>query len=114
VPDHNASVVVDGYTVEHVKQFRKGILVGIFEKLLIVLYGIAMATLTTQQAAEALGMTVQGVHALIRKGNLRAQKLGRDYLLSSADVERVKSSRPPPGRPPSAAKSRGKGKGRAK
>jgi excisionase family DNA binding protein len=73
-----------------------------------------MPRVTTNEAAGILGMTIHGVRALIHKGTLPAEKFGRDYQISLADVERVKASRPPPGRPPKAGTKgtrRGGGKG---
>lgn len=42
---------------------------------------------------------MQRVHQLIKDGSLRAEKLGRDYILSEADLESV-THRRPVGRPP--------------
>src|SRR4051794_41787435 len=55
--------------------------------------------LTTKDAADRLGLSVRGVQALIAKGVLPGERMGRDYLVRAADVERVKASRPRRGRP---------------
>ena len=39
------------------------------------------ALLTTPQAANTLGYTVQHTRLLIRQGQLRAAKLGRDWMI---------------------------------
>lgn len=57
-----------------------------------------MNLLTTRDAAERLGITVQRVHALIREDRLPAQKLGRDYLIKESDLALVAERKP--GRPP--------------
>lgn len=46
-----------------------------------------------------MGVTVQRVHQLIKDGSLRAQKIGRDYVINEADLESV-THRRPVGRPP--------------
>jgi excisionase family DNA binding protein len=56
-----------------------------------------MKLLTTKDAAERLGVTVQRIHALIKSERLPAQKLGRDYFIQEADLKLVegrKSGRP--------------------
>jgi excisionase family DNA binding protein len=52
-----------------------------------------MPDLTVPQAAAALNLSVDGVHHLIKVGTLRAAKIGRDYLIRAADVERTKVRR---------------------
>lgn len=49
-----------------------------------------MNLLTTTQAAIALGLQRRAVQAMISKGTLPAQRLGRDYMIRPADVERAK------------------------
>lgn len=61
-----------------------------------------MKLLTTTDAAARLGLTVQRVHQLIKDGSLRAEKLGRDYVIDEADLTSV-TYRRPVGRPPKAA-----------
>lgn len=57
-----------------------------------------MTLLTTTQAAAQLGISVRGVQALIASGTLRATRLGRDWAIRPADVERARG-RPGRGRP---------------
>jgi hypothetical protein len=40
-----------------------------------------------------------GVRALIRKGILKAEKFGRDYLIKEIDIYNCILNRPKPGRP---------------
>jgi excisionase family DNA binding protein len=53
--------------------------------------------LTTQQAAEALGISQKGVLKAIERGTLKAQKFGSErrgvYLIERADVERYDRER---------------------
>lgn len=56
-----------------------------------------MNTLTTEQAAERLGVTASRVRVLIRGGRLPAQKFGRDYLIKEKDLKLVADRKP--GRP---------------
>jgi excisionase family DNA binding protein len=53
--------------------------------------------LTTTQAAEILKVTSIRVRAMIRDGRLKAEKMGRDYIIKESDLELVKDRRP--GRP---------------
>ncbi|MGI8542158.1 MAG: helix-turn-helix domain-containing protein [Aridibacter sp.] len=54
--------------------------------------------LSTNQAAEILGVTPIRVRALIRDKRLPAQKIGRDYVIKESDLKLVKVRKP--GRPP--------------
>jgi excisionase family DNA binding protein len=56
-----------------------------------------MKLITTNDAAEQLGVTVQRVHALIKDGRLPAERLGRDYVIREEDLALVADRRP--GRP---------------
>ncbi len=47
--------------------------------------------LTLVQAAEQLGVAPATLRAQIHRGKLTAQKLGRDWLVDSAEVERYKA-----------------------
>lgn len=47
--------------------------------------------MTTQEAAEALGIHRSRVLHYISKGRLRAEKIGRDYWLAPEEVERFKA-----------------------
>lgn len=55
--------------------------------------------LTTKEAAERLGVTPRRVRALIAEGKLRAQQIGRDYVIEEKHLDDVKTYRKP-GRPP--------------
>jgi excisionase family DNA binding protein len=57
-----------------------------------------MPLLTTQQAAEELGITRQAVGLLIRNGTLPAKKQGRDWAIDSRDMNSGRH-RPKIGRP---------------
>ena len=63
-----------------------------------------MAVLTTQEAADRLGVGVARVHQLIQEKRLPAEKKGRDYLIEAADLKLVKNRKP--GRPKKTAKKR--------
>lgn len=67
--------------------------------------------LTTQQVAAELGVTKARVHALIRAGRLRAEKIGIQYLIAPADLAAVRDRKP--GRPRK-AKAPAKRTGKAK
>jgi excisionase family DNA binding protein len=56
-----------------------------------------MNLLTTKEAAERLGVTVQRIHALIKNERLPAQKMGRDYFVEEKDLKLVEERKP--GRP---------------
>ena len=53
--------------------------------------------LTVKQAASELGVSVPRVHQLIQEERLPAEKLGRDWIIESGDLEKVKDR--PTGRP---------------
>ncbi|MDQ3712804.1 MAG: helix-turn-helix domain-containing protein [Acidobacteriota bacterium] len=53
--------------------------------------------LSTSEVAERLGVTSIRIRAMIRNGNLPAQKIGRDYVVKESDLEFVKDRKP--GRP---------------
>jgi excisionase family DNA binding protein len=56
--------------------------------------------LTTKQAAAILGFkSHRPVVALIRRGVLRAEKIGRDWIIEAAEVERYRVERRPAHRP---------------
>jgi excisionase family DNA binding protein len=57
-----------------------------------------MDLLTTQQAADHLGVHRSRVHALIKTGRLPAQKFGAVYMIQGADLKLVADRKP--GRPP--------------
>jgi excisionase family DNA binding protein len=56
--------------------------------------------MTTREAAERLGVSVRAVQALIQRGRLKAEKIGRDWILLTRDVEDYALTRRSPGRPP--------------
>jgi len=53
--------------------------------------------LTVKQAAGELGISIPRVHQLIQEERLPAEKLGRDWIIESNDLEKVKDR--PTGRP---------------
>ncbi len=53
--------------------------------------------MTVKQAAGELGISVPRVHQLIQEERLPAEKLGRDWIIESSDLEKVKDR--PTGRP---------------
>jgi excisionase family DNA binding protein len=56
-----------------------------------------MTSLTTQQAAERLGVTVSRVRQLVLQGRLPAEKFGRDLMIKESDLSLVadrKTGRP--------------------
>ena len=62
--------------------------------------------LTTQQAAEKLGVTAGRVRQMIIDGQLPATKMGRDNFINESDLKLVEDRII--GRPPKAMKSRTK------
>jgi len=54
--------------------------------------------LTTAQAAAALGISQRRVQELVKAGRLPAQRIGRDWLIAPADLDRVRQR--PTGYPP--------------
>jgi excisionase family DNA binding protein len=53
--------------------------------------------ISTQEAADRLGISPRRVQALIQAGRLAAFKVGRSYIIREADLEAVRDR--PPGRP---------------
>lgn len=53
--------------------------------------------LTVGKVAALLGLTPRRVQSLIASGKLRAQRIGRDYLIDPGDLELLE--RRPSGRP---------------
>jgi len=62
------------------------------------------ASLTTQQVAERLGVTVSRVRQLVLEGRLPAEKFGRDLMIKESDLKLVEDRKP--GRPPKADKQK--------
>jgi len=59
-----------------------------------------MAYLSTAQAAERLKVTQPHVALLIRRGDLKAQKVGRNWIIDVRSIEAFeRRDRPGPGRP---------------
>jgi excisionase family DNA binding protein len=57
-----------------------------------------MTMLTTEQAADRLGVTPARVRVLIREGRLPAQSFGRAHMINEDDLKLVEDRKP--GRPP--------------
>lgn len=55
--------------------------------------------LTTTQAATVLGLEPRTVSKFIRRGVLKAEKFGRDWMIAEAEIERYQSERKKAGRP---------------
>lgn len=53
--------------------------------------------ITSIQAAKELNISVRRIRALIDQGHLPAEKIGRDWIINQADLERVRERKP--GRP---------------
>ena len=49
--------------------------------------------ITTREAAELIGISVQGVHYAIKEGYIEAQKLGRDWIVEYNSVLTYKQQR---------------------
>ncbi|OAI54028.1 hypothetical protein AYO44_03865 [Planctomycetaceae bacterium SCGC AG-212-F19] len=73
-----------------------------------------MEYLSTQQAAEALGVNDSRIRQLVRAGLLKAEKVGRDWLIPPAEVQRLKANPLPKGRPPKAKGEKPRGKRKPK
>lgn len=54
--------------------------------------------LNTKEAAEKLNISLRRVQQMITSGTLPAQKVGRDYIILEADLDKVKTYGKP-GRP---------------
>ncbi len=67
-------------------------------------YKAAMKLLTTQEAAEQLGVSVRRVTELITSGRLPAERFGRAYMINDSDLKFVEDRKP--GRPPKAEKEK--------
>jgi excisionase family DNA binding protein len=62
--------------------------------------------ITTNEAAEALGVTRQRVLQLIQDGRLKAEKFANVYMIRPDDLSNIEGK--PMGRPPKTDKKRGK------
>ena len=58
--------------------------------------------LTITEAAELRGVSRQAIFELIKRGRLKATRLGRQWLIRKSDVRRFKAK--PAGRPPQSKK----------
>jgi excisionase family DNA binding protein len=56
--------------------------------------------ITTKEAAKILGITPEHMAYLLRKGIVRGQKIGRDWITTRSAVEEYKENRPKPGPKP--------------
>ena len=56
--------------------------------------------LTPAKAADLLKLTRQGIVKAIEKRQLEAHRFGRLYLIERSALERYRTTRKPPGRPP--------------
>ena len=57
-----------------------------------------MSLIGTKEASERLAVSQQRVQALIKSGQLPAEKVGRDWLIEEVDLKKVserKAGRPP-------------------
>ncbi|NOT62205.1 MAG: helix-turn-helix domain-containing protein [Acidobacteria bacterium] len=57
-----------------------------------------MEWISTQQAAEKLGVNDSRIRQMVRAGQLPAQQIGRAYLINESDLALVADRKP--GRPP--------------
>jgi excisionase family DNA binding protein len=58
-----------------------------------------VSLLTTQQAADALGLHRRTILKYIQRGLIQAVKFGRDWQIDPVEVERYQQERRKPGRP---------------
>ena len=58
-----------------------------------------MNLLTTTQAAARLRLKPRQIQNLISNGVLRADKIGRDWMIHAAGIDEAARNRPKPGRP---------------
>jgi excisionase family DNA binding protein len=75
---------------------------------MFIMYAMMKTTdrITTNEAAEALGVTRQRVLQLIQDGRLKAEKFANVYMIRPDDLSNIEGK--PMGRPPKADKKRGK------
>ena len=55
--------------------------------------------LTTNEAAEMLGITAARVRQIVLAGKMLAEKRGRDLFIPQSEVEKAKARQKTPGRP---------------
>jgi len=58
-----------------------------------------MKQYTTTECAKLLGISQARVRQLILNNQLRAKKMGRDWIIEKEDVEKFSTQRRKPGRP---------------
>ncbi len=58
-----------------------------------------MGVVSTQQAAEITGLHPETIRRLCRQGTIRAQRIGRVYVIDERDLRRYLANPPKPGRP---------------
>ncbi len=56
-----------------------------------------MSLIGTKEASERLKVSQQRIQALIKNGQLPAEKVGRDWLINDKDLEKIAERKP--GRP---------------
>lgn len=66
---------------------------------------------TAKQVAEGLGLAVNTVRDLCADGKLQCTKLGREWLIDEAEIERYRHERKPIGRPRKARRMAGQEQG---
>jgi len=60
--------------------------------------------LTVQEAAEQMGYHPDHLRRLLRKGKVEGERIGQVWLISHAEVDRIKSLQGPGGRLPKVPK----------
>ena len=68
--------------------------------------------ITTNEAADVLGVTRQRVLQLIQDGRLKAEKFANVYMIRRGDLDHIEEK--PMGRPPKTGKEKAAKKGRKK
>ena len=67
-----------------------------------------MGYLSTSEAAERLSFSRQHIVVLIERGELKAQKVGRAYIIDERSIEAFeRRERPGPGRPANSKLNKG-------
>jgi excisionase family DNA binding protein len=59
-----------------------------------------MGVVSTQQAAEIMGLHIQTIREYLRAGRIKAQRIGRVYVIDERDLRRFMAVERKPGRPP--------------
>lgn len=67
---------------------------------------------TLKQAAEIIGTTPDNLRGAIVRGTLKAEKVGRDWLVADAEVDRYRTQHSRAGRVQAAAELPWRGRGR--